>query len=154
MRRISAMVLVVVTVFLLIGGIIFITTDRQTASADIKPYHATAAAEKTERVLKRNLAAVNAGDVNAYLQTIVPAQRAKTKAAVQQGLTKRQATVKLRSFTVQKQEKQQLVAKIDELQQTRGQTGQQVLEANVEFVQQQGVWYIKKMVVYNAVKNG
>jgi uncharacterized protein YchJ len=104
--------------------------------------------------LKRNLAAVNAGDVNAYLQTIVPAQRAKTKAAVQQGLTKRQATVKLRSFTVQKQEKQQLVAKIDELQQTRGQTGQQVLEANVEFVQQQGVWYIKKMVVYNAVKNG
>ncbi|WP_040535020.1 hypothetical protein [Schleiferilactobacillus shenzhenensis] len=114
----------------------------------------TPAGRTTALVLRRNLRAVNAGSVADYLATIVPAQRAETRPVIQQTLTKRQATVKLQDFAVQKQSAAHLTARVNELQTERRSGRRQVLEATVDFTRQGGRWYIARLVVVNAANAG
>lgn len=143
MRRFAGIIIVGLFIVLAVGGYWFYAVDRTPVTTE---------GQAVQTVLKKNLTAVNQGDVAGYLASIVPSQRAKTRAAVTKALTKRQTKVKLRQFRVQKQAGSRIAAKIDELQTDQRNGQAQVLEANVSFERHQGRWYIAQLVVFNAVR--
>ncbi|WP_225048457.1 hypothetical protein [Lacticaseibacillus kribbianus] len=151
MRRLLKLVLTAVGVLMLAAAAAFFLVDRRVVSENVSAQAATGAKQGARATYEANIAAINQGSVAGYLKTVPPAKRAETKRSLAAGM-RRGTTVTLQSFKVQKVTATGVVAKVSQLQHTRSPAEKQSLEFTVEFVRQDGHWYIKRSVLVNAVK--
>ncbi|MFC6315531.1 hypothetical protein ACFQHW_08145 [Lapidilactobacillus achengensis] len=153
MRQFGKVFVISLASLLVIGLIWFTQKDRQVVVADLAPATVQADRQAAKRVLQANITATNQGDLAAYLATIAPSKRATTEQELAPTFKQQRTQLKLRRFTVQKQTADRLVAKVDQLQTTKGQAKQQVLESNLEFTRHGEQWYIKQSILFNVVTN-
>ncbi|MFD1432363.1 hypothetical protein [Lacticaseibacillus yichunensis] len=150
-KRTKLLALLLVALFMGLG-LVYTFADREVVVQGMTDAQATQARRQARQVLVKNIDAVNAGSVSEYLETVPPSKRTETAAQMTKALAKRDATLKLQEFKVQKQTRTSLMAKVDQLQTTTKTGKKQILESTIEFVNQDGAWYIKKSLLVNLIK--
>ncbi|MFD1410273.1 hypothetical protein [Lapidilactobacillus gannanensis] len=130
---------------ILIFGIFFYFNNRQLTFNDQE----RAAGTQVKTVLNKNISAINAGDLSAYLATITPDKRRQTKKELGQDLQRQKTQVTLKSFKLQKVKNEHALAKVSQLQVNQRTQKKQIIETNVEFTKDGQSWFINKSILYN-----
>lgn len=142
----------VLTLLLLLGTFAgaFYISNRQ-LKFEASGFHDRAIESAIQRTWANNIAAINSGDWDTYVSTIVPNHRQETTAKVKTVVQRRQVNIKSQSFQIERHEGIRATARVNQLQTKRREPGQgQALEETVTFIKRHGTWYIQQVKLVNA----